>query len=87
MNVINELYCNTIDAPSGFPELGLNRPSEKEREHEDKVYNKLKGLISKETHDKVVELQSELCAVCEERGFTAGFKLGVMLMVEVFRHE
>ena len=84
MNVIDRLYSSAVESFQGFPELGLNRTTPKEQELENSINIKLKGFIPKDKIEKITELQNELCVNYEENGFTAGFKLGIMLMAEVF---
>lgn len=87
MNVIDRLYSSAVESFQGFSELGLNCTTEKEQELEHRISVMLTGFIPNKKHEKITELQNELCVTYEENGFTAGFKLGVMLMAEVFCNE
>ena len=87
MNLIENLYSYAIDSPYALPkDLCLGYATETDS-MEIKLDNILKKGLKEELYIAAADLHDDIGASYEKRGFSAGFKFGARLMMEVLRNE
>lgn len=88
MTGIEDLYSLVIGNPrNGFAGIDLSIIDEEYTKLTDQFEKKLNGKLSKEDECEISNLNTDIAAYSERCGFKAGFKVGVILMTEVFAHE
>lgn len=88
MTGIEDLYNLVIGAPKkGIAGVDLSGSDEEYLKLLNQMSEKLNGNVSQEIENEIEDLQIDMISYNERCSFKAGFKVGVLLMTEVFAHE